>query len=147
MNHVSDVRASLGSTKKYHFTTGLDVRQPRHDERDARRSSRFALRYSCWHPTTMTKGLRGELQKICVLPPFWVSDDHETTRRWSPPLACEPTADRKNNVLKRRWPFEEQPSSAAFIFISLQEQLSLAISKEQLSSAAFQEQLSSTAFQ
>lgn len=109
-----------GCAAKFKICASLQLlTSDNHDERAARRAS-----------------------KNFVLPPFWVSDDHETTRRQSPPLACEPTADRKNNVLKRRWPFEEQPSSAAFIFRSLQEQLSLAISKEQLSSAAFQEQLS-----
>ena len=121
-NHDT-TKGMRGKVQDLRFATVVDIRQP-------------------WR-----KGCAASFKKFSFLPPFWVSDDHETTRRQSPPLACEPSADRKNNVLKRRWPFEEQPSSAAFIFRSLQEQLSLAISKEQLSSAAFQEQLSWAAFQ
>ena len=52
-----------GDLQNSHFTTVLDVRRARSDERVAR-----------------------AMFKICISPQFWTSDEHEVTRGWSPVL-------------------------------------------------------------
>ena len=72
-----------GDLKNLHFTTVLDVRRARSDERVA---ATYKIRISpqFWtsdeHETT--GGLRGDVQNS----QFWTSDEHETTRGWSPVL-------------------------------------------------------------
>ena len=86
--------------KNLHFTTVLDVRRARSDERVARRPREFAFHHSFGRPTITfcVKGCFGELKnldfttvlavrrarsdekKICISPQFWPSDEHEVTR-------------------------------------------------------------------
>ena len=70
-----------------HFTSVLDVRRARSDERVARRRRKFAFHLSFGHPTS-TKWREGcaAISKIRISPQFWTSDEHEVTRGWSPVL-------------------------------------------------------------
>ena len=76
-----------GDLKNLHFTTVLDVRRARSDERVARRRTKFAFHHSFGRPTS-TKRREGcaATYKIRISPQFWTSDEHETTRGWSPVL-------------------------------------------------------------
>ena len=59
------------------FTTVLDVRRARSDEKVARRPREFAYHHSFGRPTITfcVKGCFGDV-KICISPQFWASDDH-----------------------------------------------------------------------
>ena len=59
------------------FTTVLDVRRARSDERVARAHREFAFHHSFGRPTITfcVKGCFGDV-KICISPQFWASDDH-----------------------------------------------------------------------
>ena len=63
--------------KNLHFTTVLDVRRARSDERVARAHREFAFHHSFGRPTMTfcVKGCLGHV-KICISPQFWASDDH-----------------------------------------------------------------------
>ena len=63
--------------KNLHFTTVLDVRRARSDERVARAHRDFAFHHSFGRPTMTfcVKGCLGHV-KICISPQFWASDDH-----------------------------------------------------------------------
>ena len=67
--------------KNLHFTTVLDVRRARSDERVARRPREFAFHHSFGRPTITfcVKGCLGHV-KNCISPQFWASDEHEVTR-------------------------------------------------------------------
>ena len=98
--------------KNSHFTSVLDVRRARSDERVAtttcklrispqfwtsdehevtrglrRRRANFAFHLSFGRPTS-TKWREGRvaISKICISPQFRTSDEHEVTRGWSPVL-------------------------------------------------------------
>ena len=63
--------------KNLHFTTVLDVRRARSDERVARAHREFAFHHSFGRPTMTfcVKGCLGHV-KICISPQSWASDDH-----------------------------------------------------------------------
>ena len=63
--------------KNLHFTTVLDVRRARSDERVARAHREFAFHHSFGRPTITfcVKGCFGDV-KICISPQFWASDNH-----------------------------------------------------------------------
>ena len=65
-----------------HFTTVLDVRWARNDERVARRPRPIRISPQFWTSDEheVTRGLRRRSKKICISPQFWTSDEHETTR-------------------------------------------------------------------
>ena len=110
-----------------HFTSVLDVRWARNDERVATTTYKIRISPQFWRPTTtkwregcaatckirispqfrtsddheVTRGLRGDL-KIRISPQFWTSDEHETTRGWSPVLI-----DQTHPALKKKENFKE----------------------------------------
>ena len=65
-----------------HFTSVLDVRWARNDDRVARRPRPIRISPQFWtsdeHETT--RRLRRRRTKIRISPQFWTSDDHEVTR-------------------------------------------------------------------
>ena len=119
--------------KNLHFTTVLDVRRARSDERVARGPKEFAFHHSfgglLWRRekiafhhsfgrptiTFCVKG-RSASSRICISPQFWASDEHEVTRGLSPAATyTKPTLrKRKEETLKRSSIFEEQRSQQLF---------------------------------
>ena len=111
-----------------HFTSVLDDRWARNDDRVARRPRPIRISPQFWtsdeHETT--RGLRRRSQKfafhlsfgrpmstkrregcaatckIRISPEFWTSDDHEVTRGWSPVLI-----DQTHPALKKKENFKE----------------------------------------
>ena len=75
-----------GRCKNSRFTTVLNVRHVRSDERVDPRAQKFAFYHSFERPTRPKwwKG-RSATSKICVLPQFWASDTHEVARGLSNP--------------------------------------------------------------
>ena len=116
--------------KNLHFTTVLDVRRARSDERVARAHREFAFHHSFGRPTITfcVKALRvaSASSRICISPQFWA---RPTLRK------------RKEEILKRSSIFEEQRSQQLFsadFLSSLSQQLLQPFSAAFLSSLSQQ---------
>ena len=125
-----------------HFTTVLDVRRARSDERVARGPKEFAFHHSFGRPTITfcVKGCLGHV-KNCISPQFWASDEHEVTRGLSPAATYQTyPAEKKRSNFKEEQHFRRAAVSAALLSRFSQQPFSAALlssSSQQLFSAAF----------
>ena len=92
-------KGSLGDVKNLRFTTVLNVRHVRSDERVDPRAQKFAFYHSFERPTRpkWRKG-RSASSEICILPQFWASDTHEVTRGLSNPQVRSLRPRQKKNI-------------------------------------------------
>ena len=124
-----------------HFTTVLDVRRARSDERVARGPKEFAFHHSFGRPTITfcVKGCLGHV-KNCISPQFWASDEHEVTRGLSPAATYQTyPAEKKRRNFKEEQHFRRAAVSAALLSRFSQQLFSAALlssSSQQLFSAA-----------
>ena len=89
----------LGDVKNSRFTTVLNVRHVRSDERVDRRSEKFAF-YHSFERATRPKWRKGRSasSEIWILPQFWASDTHEVTRGLSNPQVRSLRPRQKKNI-------------------------------------------------